>query len=67
MINGKSYDKDIRKWIEKGKGRGNMGVRKFGYGIEKEWEGVEGGIDMGLSKGLVEGRVNKIKGVKREM
>lgn len=35
MINGNTYDKDIRKWIEKAKATRNMALTNFAYGIEK--------------------------------
>ena len=38
MINGNTYDKDIRKWIEKAKATRNMALTNFAYGIEKDWE-----------------------------
>ena len=59
MINGNTYDKDIRKWIEK--------ATNFAYGIEKDWEAVQAAIDIPFSNGLLEGTVNKIKAVKRQM
>lgn len=36
MINGNTYDKDIRKWIEKAKATRNMALTNFAYGIEKD-------------------------------
>ena len=31
MINGNTYDKDIRKWIEKAKATRNMALTNFAY------------------------------------
>lgn len=67
MINGNTYDKDIRKWIKKAKATRNKALTKFTYGIEKDWEAVQAAIDIPLSNGLLEGTVNKIKAVKRQM
>lgn len=67
MINGNTYDKDIRKWIEKAKATQNMALTNFAYGIEKDWEAVQAAIDIPFSNGLLEGTVNKIKAVKRQM
>ena len=67
MINGNTYDKDIRKWIEKAKATRNMALTNFAYGIEKDWEAVQAAIDIPFSNGLLEGTVNKIKAVKRQM
>ena len=45
MINGNTYDKDMRKWIEKAKATRNMPLTNFAYGIEKDWEAVQAAID----------------------
>ena len=42
MINGNTYDKDIRKWIEKAKATRNMALTNFAYGIEKRLGGSTG-------------------------
>ncbi len=56
MINGNTYDKDIRKWIEKAKATRNMALTNFAYGIEKDWEAVQAVIiDIPFSNGLLEG------------
>ena len=56
-----------RKWIEKAKATRNMALTNFAYGIEKDWEAVQAAIDIPFSNGLLEGTVNKIKAVKRQM
>ena len=66
MINGNTYDKDIRKWIEKAKATRNMVLTNFVYDIEKYWEAVQA-IDIPFSNGLLEETVNKIKAGKRQM
>ena len=35
--------------------------------LEKDWEAVQAAIDIPFSNGLLEGTVNKIKAVKRQM
>ena len=67
IINGDAYDKDIRKWIRKAKATTNKALTNFAYGIEKDWEAVQAAIDIPFSNGLLEGTVNKIKAVKRQM
>ena len=59
--------RDIRKWIEKAKATRNMALTNFAYGIEKDWEAVQAAIDIPFNNGLLEGTVNKIKAVKRQM
>lgn len=67
MINGNTYDKDIRKWIEKAKATRNIALTNFAYGIEKDWKAVQVAIDIPFSNGLLEGTVNKIKTIKRQI
>ena len=67
IINGDTYDKDIRKWIREAKATPNRALTNFAYGIEKDWEAVQAAIDIPFSNGLLEGTVNKIKAVKRQM
>lgn len=50
MINGNTYDKDIRKWTEKAKATRNMALTNFAYGIEKDWEAVQ--IDIPFSNSV---------------
>ena len=45
----------------------NKALTNFAYGIEKDWEAVQAAIDIPFSNGLLEGTVNKIKAVKRQM
>ncbi|EGX26329.1 hypothetical protein BSAG_04992, partial [Bacteroides sp. D1] len=35
--------------------------------LEKDWEAVQAAIDIPFNNGLLEGTVNKIKAVKRQM
>ncbi len=44
-----------------------MALTNFAYGIEKDRETVQAVIDVPFSNGLLEGTVNKIKAVKRQM
>ena len=67
IINGDTYDKDIRKWIREAKATPNRALTNFAYGIEKDWEAVQAVIGIPFSNGLLEGTVNKIKAVKRQM
>ena len=68
MINGNTYDKDIRKWIEKAKATRNMALTNFAYGIEKRLGGSTGSSLMSPSvTDYWRGPVNKIKAVKRQM
>ena len=68
MINGNTYDKDIRKWIEKAKANTEYGTDETLHMVfEKDWEAVQAAIDIPFSNGLLEGTVNKIKALKRQM
>jgi transposase len=60
---------NIRRWIEfiiRSK-RKLTGLRTFARGLLKDIEAVENGISMPWSNGAVEGHINRIKSIKRQM
>ena len=67
ILNGESYNRDIRKWIEEAKATCNIALANFAYGIEREAQAVQAAIDVPFSNGVLEGTVNKIKAIKRQM
>lgn len=66
MINGKlSYGLD--KWIDKAMKSDLKALRKFAAGIKCDKEAVQNAMDIYLNNGVLEGTVNKIKAIKRQM
>ena len=60
---------NIRKWIDfiKRSKYKLTGLRTFARGLLSDIEAVENGISMSWSNGTVEGHVNRIKSIKRQM
>jgi transposase len=60
---------NIRRWISfilKSK-RKLSGLKSFARGLLRHIDAVENGINMTWSNGAVEGHVNRIKSIKRQM
>jgi len=60
---------NIRRWIEfvKRSKYKLAGLKSFASGLSRDIEAVENGINMTWSSGAVEGHVNRIKSIKRQM
>jgi transposase len=60
---------NIRKWINfiKHSKYKLAGLKTFARGLLSDIEAVENGINMSWSNGIVEGHVNRIKSIKRQM
>ena len=60
---------NIRKWIDfvKRSKYKLSGLRTFAKGLLRDIEAVKNGINMRWSNGSVEGHVNRIKSIKRQM
>ena len=60
---------NIKRWIDfviRSK-RKLSGLKTFARGMLRDIEAVENGINMSWSNGVVEGHVNRIKSIKRQM
>ncbi len=60
---------NIRRWIEfiiRSKHK-LVGLKTFAKGLMRDIKAVENGINMHWSNGAVEGHVNRIKNIKRQM
>ena len=67
IINGKGLINGLKEWLLKVKQSACRVLKNFAYGIEKDIEAVQAAIDIPLSNGIVEGTVNRIKAIKRQM
>lgn len=66
MISGKlQYGLD--KWIDKALKSDLMALREFAAGIKRDKQAVQNAMDIYLNNGVLEGTVNKIKAIKRQM
>jgi hypothetical protein len=58
---------DLPQWITTARTAGLPGISSFAKGLENDLDAVTNGLTMPYSSGPVEGRVNHIKMVKRQM
>ena len=58
---------DLPQWISDGRDAGLPGISSFARGLEQDLDAVTNGLTMPWNSGPVEGRVNHIKMIKRQM
>ena len=58
---------DLPQWIAAARDAGLPGIASFAKGLEQDLDAVTNGLTMPWSSGPVEGRVNHIKMIKRQM
>jgi transposase len=57
----------LEGWIERAAASGIEELRNFGVGLRRDWEAVVAGLTLEWSSGPVEGQVNRLKMIKRQM
>jgi transposase len=57
----------LRQWIESAKHCGFGAVVRFAYGLQKDISAVAAAVDNSWSTGQVEGQINRLKMIKRQM
>ena len=57
----------LLQWIEKAKRCEFGAVVRFAYGLQKDISAVAAAVDMSWSTGQVEGQINRLKMIKRQM
>jgi len=57
----------MRRWIEGAKRCEFGSVVRFAYGLQKDISAVNAAVDTSWSNGQVEGQVNRLKTLKRQM
>lgn len=58
---------ELQDWVQTAKGAAAREFRAFAEGLERDWEAVVNGLTLIWNSGPVEGHVNKLKVVKRQM
>ena len=58
---------DLPQWMAAAREAGLPGISSFAKGLEQDLDAVTNGLTMNWSSGPVEGRVNHIKMIKRQM
>jgi transposase len=57
----------LEEWIARARASGIAPLKAFGAGLRRDWEAVVAGLTLEWSSGPVEGQVNRLKMVKRQM
>jgi transposase len=57
----------LEDWIQRASASGIEALKQFGAGLRRDWDAVVAGLTMEWSSGPVEGQVNRLKMVKRQM
>jgi transposase len=58
---------ELAGWIERATGSGIGALKQFGAGLRRDWDAVVAGLTLEWSSGPVEGQINRLKMVKRQM
>jgi transposase len=57
----------LEAWLERAAGSGVSALKSFAGGIRRDYGAVHAGLSVAYSNGVVEGNVNRLKTVKRQM
>jgi transposase len=57
----------LESWIERASASEIEELKRFGAGLRRDWEAVVAGLTLKWSSGPVEGQVNRLKLIKRQM
>ena len=57
----------LTNWIKRAKSLGIKKLNSFIYGIEKDIHAIENAIKLQWNNGIVEGHINRLKSIKRQM
>ncbi len=57
----------LADWIQRAAASGIEELENFGVGLRRDWEAVVAGLTLEWSNGPVEGQVNRLKMIKRQM
>jgi len=57
----------LENWVERASASGIEKLKQFGAGLRRDWDAVVAGLTLEWSSGPVEGQVNRLKMVKRQM
>jgi transposase len=67
ITTGSITGQDLPQWIATASDAGLPGITSFARGLEQDLDDVTSGLTLHWSSGPVEGRVNHIKMIKRQM
>ena len=58
---------ELDSWLERAKATGIKELLSFSRGIEQDQAAVKAGLTLEYSNGQLEGQVNRVKNIKRQM
>ena len=67
IMRGRTGARDLRQWIERVEAEALTGLQSFVNGIRADLAAVTNGLSLPYSSGRVEGHVNRVKMIKRQM
>jgi transposase len=67
MMTARTGRRDLEAWLAAVEADGHVGLRSFAAGIRNDQQAVISGLTLHWNSGKVEGTVNKIKMIKRQM
>ena len=67
MMTARTGSRDLESWLAAVEADGQSGLRSFAIGIRNDQQAVTNGLTLHWNSGRVEGTVNKIKMIKRQM
>ena len=67
MMTARTGSRDLESWLAAVEADGQSGLRSFAIGIRNDQKAVTNGLTLHWNSGRVEGTVNKIKMIKRQM
>ena len=67
MVNGNIKQRSLDKWINRAIESESQAMRIFAAGIKADQQAVQNAMDIYLNNGVLEGTVNKLKSIKRQM
>jgi transposase len=57
----------LKEWQEKAGGSASIELRRFAEGLQRDQSAVQAAVDLAWSNGPVEGAINRLKTIKRQM
>jgi transposase len=58
---------ELQGWARRTSTSGIRELRRFAQGLEQDWEAVQAALATRYSNGMVEGHINRLKMLKRQM
>jgi transposase len=67
MLVNRSGQENLEEWVRNAEDSPLPELRGFATGLRRDWNAVKAGLTLHWNSGMVEGHVNRIKMIKRQM